>query len=178
MVAEVGAARGVLALLMRLKAPLAFYIEFVMYPLLAFGLAVGWCRSWSFVGLIALGALLFTFVEYWVHRIGLHVFFYHGDHEMHHKHPDAYVVFPFWYSTSIFFAFWAALPLPVFTGMVLGYCWFLYWHHILHHFDLNSWPRFVQRYALWHLKHHHDETVNFGIAIPLWDFLFLTHKKA
>lgn len=167
--------RGVV--LMRLQGPWAFYVDFVLFPSLAIVLLAGWCRSPSFIVLMLSGILLFTFAEYWIHRVGLHAIHYHGQHEHHHKHPADYSVFPLWYSTGTFAVFWAAMPLPLFTGMVIGYCWFLYWHHILHHFDLSNWPRSVRRYALWHLAHHHDETCNFGIAVPVWDFLFGTYRK-
>lgn len=160
-----------------MKGPSWFYFDFVMFPKLAAIIFVGWCRSWDFVAWAGFGVLFFTFAEYWVHRVALHRFFYHGNHERHHDHPAEYVQFPIWYSPLIFVGFWLVMPLPIFAGMVVGYCWFLYWHHILHHFDLTTWPRFVQRYALWHLAHHRRDDCNYGITVPFWDFLFLTYRK-
>jgi sterol desaturase/sphingolipid hydroxylase (fatty acid hydroxylase superfamily) len=160
-----------------LKGPAIFYFDFVAFPLLATVLFAGWCRDFTFIAMALAGFMLFTFMEYWVHRIGLHVFHYHGDHERHHKHPAGYVVFPIWYTPAAFAAFWLAMPLPLFAGVVAGFVWFIVWHHVLHHFDLNAWPSFVRRYAKWHLAHHHDEAINFGISVPLWDFVFGTYRR-
>jgi dihydroceramide fatty acyl 2-hydroxylase len=155
-----------------------YRVDFVTFPLLAIVIAAIDCRSIAWLGWAAAGALLFTFVEYWVHRTALHGLLFHGSHERHHTHPAEYVVFPIYYTPAIFLAFYLVLPLPVFAGFVAGYCWFLVWHHILHHVDLNSWPRPVRRYAIWHLAHHHDDACNFGITVPLWDWLFGTYRPS
>lgn len=157
-----------------MKGPLPFYFDFVVFPLLGVILLAVFCRSWQFVGLAACGALLFTFMEYWVHRIALHRFFYHGTHERHHDHPDEYVVFPVWYTPAIFAGFFLVMPLAVFAGVVIGFCWFIYWHHILHHFDLSRF-NLIRRYAIWHLAHHRFDDCNFGITVPIWDFAFGTY---
>lgn len=159
------------------RGPLPFYFDFVAFPVLAAVLFGLYCRSWSFVGLAVAGVLLFTLMEYWAHRTVLHRFFYHGTHERHHDHPAEYVVFPIWYTPAIFAGFFLIMPLPLFAGVVVGFCWFLYWHHVLHHFDLTAWPRPVQRYAIWHLAHHRLDDCNFGITMPLWDFLFGTYRR-
>lgn len=161
-----------------MKAPWPFYFDFVAFPLLAIGLLAGFCRSWQFVGLTGLGFLLFTFAEYWIHRVALHQFFYHGRHERHHTHPDEYVAFPIWYSPLIFAGLFVLMPLPIFAGFVVGFVWFIYWHHILHHFDLSAWPQTIQRYAIWHLSHHRLDNCNYGITVPIWDFLFGTYRKS
>lgn len=163
---------------LRLRGPLPFYFDFVAFPLLATALFAGYCRSWSFVGAATLGVLLFTFVEYWAHRGPLHSFFYHGAHERHHDHPAEYVTFPIWATPAAFLGFYLVMPLAVFAGFVVGFIWFLYWHHVLHHFDLTTWPRPVQRHALWHLAHHRLDTVNFGITTSLWDRVFGTYRRA
>lgn len=158
-----------------IRGPPLFYVDFILFPLIAVALMAGWWRSAIFGLETGLGILLFSFIEYWVHRIALHRFLYHGRHERHHQHPAEYVTFPVWYVPAIFFGFFLAMPLGIFCGVVLGYCWFNYWHHILHHFDLTKWPRPVQRYAIWHLSHHRNDDCNFGITLPIWDFLFGTY---
>jgi sterol desaturase/sphingolipid hydroxylase (fatty acid hydroxylase superfamily) len=162
---------------LNLGGPWLFYFDFAAFPAIGVGLFAAYCRSWEFAGQALLGVLLFTFLEYWAHRTVLHRFFFHGPHERHHDHPAEYVVFPIWYTPAAFAGFFLILPLPVFAGMVVGFCWFIYWHHVLHHFDLTSWPRPIQRYALWHLAHHRDEAVNFGITVSLWDIVFRTYRK-
>lgn len=158
------------------RAVWLFWIDFVVYPTLAVALTALYCRSLAWVGLAGLGFVLFTVVEYWMHRVPLHGMFYHGSHDRHHTHPMEYVLFPIYYTPLMFAGFFLLLPTSVFAGFVLGYVWFLVWHHVLHHVDLNSWPRFVRRYAIWHLAHHHDERVNFGITLPVWDWLFGTYR--
>jgi sterol desaturase/sphingolipid hydroxylase (fatty acid hydroxylase superfamily) len=155
-----------------------YRLDFVLYPLLAAGIIATDCGSPGWIGAAACGALLFTLVEYWVHRIVLHRFFFHSSHQRHHTHPDEYVVFPIYYTPAIFFGFFLVLPLPVFAGFVIGYCWFLVWHHVLHHVDLTACPRPVQRYALWHLVHHKLDDCNFGITVPVWDFVFRSYRRA
>lgn len=162
----------------RFRGPLAFYFDFAAFPLLAIILIAGYCRTWEWLGWTGLGLLLFTLVEYWVHRWPLHTFFYSGAHERHHDHPAEYVAFPIWYTPVGFAVFFLIMPLPILAGFTVGYVWFLYWHHILHHFDLTKWPRPVQRYALWHLAHHRLDDCNFGITVPVWDWLFGTYRRA
>lgn len=76
-----------------MRGPLPFYFDFVAFPILGVGLFAIYCRSWHFIGLSALGITLFTLMEYWVHRVALHRFFYQGNHERHHNHPAEYVTF-------------------------------------------------------------------------------------
>lgn len=68
------------------------------------------------------------------------------------------------------------MPLALFAGLVVGFCWFIYWHHIPHHVELTGWPRPIQRYAIWHLGHHRFDDRNFGITVPIWDFVFGTYR--
>lgn len=156
-----------------MKGPWQFYVDFVIFPIIGL-LSVPFVTNWW---MAAAGVFLFSFMEYWVHRVPLHTFYYHGVHEHHHKHPKDYSVFPFWFTPSVFLGFWIVFPSSVFTGLVVGYLWFLLWHHILHHFNLEKLPRWVQKYALWHLKHHHDDDCNFGITLPVWDYLFRTYRR-
>lgn len=160
---------------MKLRGPPQFYVDFVWAPVVAAFMSLR-CDIYQ-VPLIMLGFLVFTFMEYWVHRVALHEFFYHGNHEYHHKNPRGYVTFPIWYTPLIFFGFYLVFPLPVFAGVVWGFVWFITWHHVLHHYDLRSWPSFVCKYAVWHLAHHHDATCNYGITVPFWDFLFGTYRN-
>lgn len=154
-----------------------YRVDFVLYPLLAAGLIAWDCRSAEWACLALAGIALFTFVEYWAHRILLHRFFFYGTHERHHTHPNEYVVFPIWYTPLFFAALFVALPVAVFAGFCIGYFWFQVWHHVLHHVDLTTWPRPVQRYAMWHLAHHRFDDCNFGITIPFWDVVFRTYRS-
>jgi sterol desaturase/sphingolipid hydroxylase (fatty acid hydroxylase superfamily) len=159
------------------KAPFAYWVDFLLYPVAACA-ALYWsgfsAATFAWAGF---GFLLFTFLEYWIHRVVLHKFFYHGVHERHHLYPEEYVVFPFWYVPAIFLAFFVVLPLPVFGGFTLGYFWFIAWHDSLHHWNLENHP-LIARYAKWHMVHHRRAGYNFGITTPIWDFIFLTYKRS
>jgi sterol desaturase/sphingolipid hydroxylase (fatty acid hydroxylase superfamily) len=154
----------------------SYWLDFILYPVIALGLAAMFCRSWDWVGWAAFGAVFFTFAEYWVHRSLLHRWFYHGTHERHHKEPEEFVVFPLWYVPSIFFCFSLVMPPAVFAGFCLGYTWFVVWHHMLHHWDLAKRP-LTRRYAAWHDLHHKFIRCNFGITHPLWDVVFGTYRR-
>src|SRR5689334_18815992 len=100
------------------KGPPAFYIDFVLYPVSALGLIYVYGNSVSFFAWIVFGFLLFTFFEYWMHRSVLHGPYFHKEHEEHHKHPEAYVVFPWYYVPSVYVAFYFIFPMPVFIGLI------------------------------------------------------------
>lgn len=155
----------------------AYYLDFVAYPAISAALAALFCRSWAWVGEALAGFVLFTFVEYWTHRVLLHRFFYHGAHERHHTHPDEFVVFPIWYVPAIFAAFALVLPVAIFAGFCLGYTWFVIFHHMLHHWQLERHP-LIRAYANWHAVHHAGKPFNYGITHPGFDFLFGTYASA
>ena len=69
------------------------------------------------------------------------------------------------------------MPLAVFAGFVVGYIWFIVWHHVLHHFDLSKF-NLIRQYAIWHLRHHKFDDCNFGITLPVWDYMFGTFARA
>lgn len=148
-----------------------YYADSFAYYALA-GLLIAFVTSWW---QYAFGCIFFTFAEYWVHRTLLHRFFYHGTHEDHHLRPSDYVVL--WYTPLIFAGFYLVMPISVFAGFMLGYLWFIGWHHILHHVDLSEASRWVRRYAAWHDVHHKAVKFNFGITHPLWDVIFGTYRR-
>jgi sterol desaturase/sphingolipid hydroxylase (fatty acid hydroxylase superfamily) len=154
-----------------------YYVDFWLFPLIAAVIVAVDCRSLAWLGWAALGALLFTFVEYWTHRVLLHRLLWNGKHERHHTHPWEPTIFPVWYTPAIFAGFLLLMPLPVFAGFVAGYCWFLAWHHALHHWQLDRRP-WVRAYANWHNQHHRGLPVNYGITTPLWDLVFGTYRAA
>jgi sterol desaturase/sphingolipid hydroxylase (fatty acid hydroxylase superfamily) len=117
-----------------------------------------------------------TFAEYWVHRVFLHRLVWHGVHERHHVDPQEPSILPVWLMPAIFLVAFVLLPLATFAGFVAWYIWFVGWHHWLHHADLSTHP-LIGRYAAWHDIHHHGARANYGITVPLWDFLFRTYQR-
>lgn len=117
------------------------------------------------------GALLWTFIEYAVHR-GLHVTKSRAHHH-HHADPQdepGAIFWPFW--LGLLFAVWLA-PMGLCAGLVAGYSWFIYVHHACH-FDASTvMPELLSH----HDKHHHAHPgANFGVSTRLWDRLFRTAR--
>lgn len=155
-----------------------YYADFVTFPAATIIIALSDFGSWSWMwaALALFGIVLFTFVEYWTHRLILHRLLWHRTHECHHKHPSEKVVFPIWYLPLILTAIWFVLPTPVFVGFMVGVIWFVCWHHVLHHWDLSNRP-WLARYELWHNLHHRDLPVNYGITHIGWDVVFRTYMS-
>lgn len=163
-----------------------YYTDFVWLPAIA-GL-VAWLdrANFGFAWLLILivGFILFTFVEYVVHRWLLHgplwsaAVLKGADHQHHHSHPQQHVLFPWWYTPALFGLAWLALGSwspPLFAGFTLGAMWFFTIHHAMHHWS-RQWA-WVERYSRWHDLHHKDLPANYGITHPYWDKLFGTYMN-
>lgn len=151
-----------------------YWFDFWFFPATATLIAAIYCRSAAWIGGVTAGFALWTFVEYWVHRSLLHVYFWEGTHEEHHLRPREYVTFPLWYLPGFFAIAFAVMPTWLLCGFMLGYCWFITMHHWLHHIDLIRSPRWLQNYAIWHNRHHKATRCNYGITTPVWDRVFRT----
>ena len=121
------------------------------------------------------GVLLFTFLEYWTHRIVLHRIMWHSTHQRHHTHPQEYVALPWWYYWGGGLASFILFPFVVWLGFLVGAIWFFTWHWAIHH-AVNK-PQWVKTYERWHDLHHADLPVNYGITHPLWDMVFGTYMS-
>ncbi|KAF2199374.1 Inositolphosphorylceramide-B hydroxylase [Delitschia confertaspora ATCC 74209] len=145
-----------------------------------------------------LGLLIWTFVEYILHRFLFHLDEYLPDnrvgitmhfllHGIHHYLPmDKYrlvmpptlfivLATPFWKLAHIvFFYNWHAAS-TVFSGGIFGYICYDMTHYFLHHKNLPAWWRQLKKY---HLKHHFADYANgFGVSSPLWDYIFHTELE-
>lgn len=169
----------------------------VVYGPLVIGFAV-----WAFLtlpltavaaGLVG-GLLLWTLVEYWVHRLLFHfearsvlgrrlLFLMHG---VHHDYPQdsTRLVMPLLVSAplavafyflfrALFGAYWPAVA----TGFGAGYITYDSVHFAIHHWQLRG-PvgRWLKRN---HLRHHFtDEATGYGVSSPFWDHIFGTaHRR-
>ncbi len=145
----------------------------------------------AFVGLAITGVLLWTFIEYTLHRW---VFHYTGPrpwqrrmffvlHGVHHDFPQDRdrLVMPLGASIPLGAAFYALFRLvlgptlvgPLFVGFGLGYLAYDGTHFAVHHFRMGSrWGRWMKRY---HMIHHHTGiAARYGVSSPLWDWVFGT----
>jgi sterol desaturase/sphingolipid hydroxylase (fatty acid hydroxylase superfamily) len=142
--------------------------------------------------LLLAGVLLWTLLEYLLHRWLFHLppvgpggkmraFLMHG---YHHEFPNdkmRLVAPPLmgWtlaLSVGIVYALlfgkhWA----PLFGGTALGYLGYDWIHYYTHHFHpRNRVGKWLRRYHLMH--HFQDSTVRYGISSPLWDLVFRTFR--
>lgn len=142
--------------------------------------------------LLAAGALVWTFVEYWLHRG-----FFHMRADTPARRVTAYIVHlpphaapgdpariaatPL-YSLGLLLALFGVYGLAgadarfaLLAGTSLGYLAYerVHWRH--HHAaPRTSVGRAVRAH---HLRHHHgDSASNFGISSPLWDVVFRTRR--
>ena len=130
----------------------------------------------------AIGLLVWTLVEYLVHRFVYHHAPYFAPmHGEHHDHPDALLGFPSFVSTGLIVAAFyfpirlhslaAATRLTI--GMLIGYALYMFVHHATHHFDIQPGDA-LYRARVRHLGHHYRPTGNFGVTTGLWDAAFGT----
>lgn len=172
--------------------PLALYLPVVGYMLYV----SLWRRQLSFVAVAALfllGILLWTLIEYLIHRYIFHYepktrwgkqlhFVIHG---VHHDYPNdaRRLVMPPVISVplaflffGLFFLIFGSLAPAVFAGLVFGYLCYDMLHYATHHLAMKSgvWLWLKQ----YHLRHHFkDDHVGYGISSPLWDYIFRTTRK-
>jgi sterol desaturase/sphingolipid hydroxylase (fatty acid hydroxylase superfamily) len=147
----------------------------------------------TILSLFMLGILMWTLLEYVVHRYVFHYepktrigktlhFIIHG---VHHDYPNdaSRLVMPpiisvpmavlFYFIFT--FAFRSFAP-PISAGFAFGYVCYDTIHFATHHFAMKS------RVGLWlkhyHLRHHYkDDETGYGVSSPLWDYVFGTTRK-
>jgi 4-hydroxysphinganine ceramide fatty acyl 2-hydroxylase len=149
------------------------------------GLSIG-----ATAGLFALGLVIWTLVEYAMHRYLFHYepksrwgkrihFFVHG---AHHDYPQdaSRLVAPPAFSipvASVFYLLFVGVfgrlaPAP-FAGFIFGYLCYDMIHYATHHFSMK------RGVGLWlkqyHLRHHYkDDARGYGVSNPLWDYVLGT----
>ncbi len=152
--------------------------DFAVVPMAICGLVVGRAETWvSLIG-YGVGFLMWTFVEYWVHRL-----FHRGalrrSHWVHHQHPEKLIGGTL-YSTLVIVLLClmvCSLPglAPIVSGFLIGYFIFIFLHWSFHHA-----PRFayaVPRLQVHHALHHHFNVERcFGVTTIFWDQIFRTER--
>nr|WP_314266021.1 sterol desaturase family protein [uncultured Moellerella sp.] len=127
------------------------------------------------------GWLLWTLMEYIIHRLGFHVW-YKRDHARHHVKPLELIgVTPLVSSLSLILI-WAICSLittsmliggVVFVGFCAGYYSYFTIHYLIHH----SNGALLAPLRRHHELHHRNPHVNYGVSLMFWDRLFRTMKK-
>jgi sterol desaturase/sphingolipid hydroxylase (fatty acid hydroxylase superfamily) len=152
----------------------------VTRPGMTLATALGW-----FAG----GFLLWTLVEYILHRVIFHkipdtplgVKFHFLAHGIHHKDPwdKTRLVFPILgaigLASIIFGVVSLVAPLGpsllIMSGLLVGYLAYDLGHFAWHHAKYKAgWFQYLKRY---HLAHHYqDMDSRFGVSQPFWDWVF------
>lgn len=172
--------------------PVVLYVPLIIYMLYA----ALWRNALSLpatAGLFIFGVLIWTLLEYVIHR---HIFHYEPKtrwgkklhfvvHGVHHDFPSdaTRLVMPPSVSIPLAVIFWAVFALifgrlapGISAGFAFGYVCYDCIHYATHHFAMNN------RVGLWlkqyHLRHHFkDDEAGYGVSSPLWDYVFGTTRK-
>src|SRR4051794_17111056 len=146
------------------------------------------------IGGAAVGYVVWTLTEYWLHRL---VFHFEPDkgigarlhwiiHGVHHDHPNdpLRLVMPPSVSVplaALFFGlFWLVLPagaaFAVAAGFFAGYLNYDMTHYYVHHRTPKS--ALGRKLRELHMRHHfQDHTKGFGVSAPWWDLVFRTASQ-
>jgi sterol desaturase/sphingolipid hydroxylase (fatty acid hydroxylase superfamily) len=172
--------------------PPVLYVP-VIVVLTVLGLRAGDVALPAFLALFLGGWLLWSLLEYGLHRylfhyrprtvVGRRLFWIM--HGVHHDWPDdaLRLVFPPAISLPLAVVFWwvftamasaspryPSLRYPLMAGFVSGYLAYDMLHYWVHHArPQNSIGRQLRRH---HMAHHGDDRRGFGVSSPLWDRVF------
>jgi sterol desaturase/sphingolipid hydroxylase (fatty acid hydroxylase superfamily) len=172
--------------------PIVLYVPLIIYMLYA-ALGRNALSLPATGGLFVLGVLIWTLLEYVIHR---HIFHYEPRtrwgkqlhfivHGVHHDYPNdaTRLVMPPSVSIPLAVFFWVLFALvfgriapAISAGFAFGYVCYDSIHYATHHFAMNN------RVGLWlkqyHLRHHFkDDQAGYGVSSPLWDYVFGTTRK-
>jgi sterol desaturase/sphingolipid hydroxylase (fatty acid hydroxylase superfamily) len=168
-------------------------------PAAGYGLYVGFVdgRVMGSLLLFVVGILLWTLVEYVLHRFPMHRVVKPGEkrlpfflmHGYHHEFPDDPMrlvapVMASWTGALIIggmlyltIGLWGGSPywLQIIAGTIFGYVAYDSIHFYTHHAKpKTAVGKFLRRY---HMEHHYkDHDSHFGISSPLWDLVFGTFR--
>ncbi len=171
--------------------PLVLYLPVIIYMLYA---AIWRSRLpiWLVIALFVVGGLIWTLVEYVIHRRIFHSepstaigkrlhYIVHG---VHHDYPNdaRRLVMPPAVSIPLaiafylfFFAFFGRFAPAIAAGFAAGYVGYDSIHYAIHHFPMKS--GILSRLKQHHLRHHfHDDHSGYGVSSPLWDYVFRTNR--
>ncbi len=170
---------------------LSYYSDFVVYPGVILGLAAAgllraaWTERAEWLAVAVAGFVMWTLLEYVLHRLVLHKKTYFAPmHAQHHAWPLSYIGTPPWISVSVLSGcvlaplWWYAgfaVADGLTAGVMVGYWWYGVVHHFIHHHAHDTSPSYFNELRAWHLRHHYSpKQGNFGVTTPLWDRVFGT----
>jgi sterol desaturase/sphingolipid hydroxylase (fatty acid hydroxylase superfamily) len=129
----------------------------------------------------ASGLLIWTLVEYLMHRLAFHGFAPHTEHHLNPK-DQRYIVAPLWLSTSGVCALCGIFGLgtgswktaaSIVSGIIAGYLAYELIHLRIHSGKRGG--RLLRALRKHHYYHHFaNDRVCFGVTSPFWDLIFRT----
>ncbi|CAN5468023.1 sterol desaturase family protein [soil metagenome] len=147
-------------------------------------------EMWRSLYLIPLGLIVFSLVEYCIHRF---LFHFHAEdekqanfkykiHGVHHEFPrdKDRLVMPPVISILLALLFYGIFSLILgrqvllfFPGFLSGYSVYLFIHYSVHRFRPPN--NFLKKLWTHHALHHYkSEDAAFAVSLPIWDHLFGT----
>lgn len=134
---------------------------------------------------------LWTFILYWIHRVGHQITILSKLHRQHHKFVSENAITWHWSNIFLFNDNWPStidlwiteiIPTAIFVIITqqwwLGIGFYLYTAFVQewleHNDDFNFYPIYTA--GKWHLLHHAQYQCNYGIGTPFWDWIFGTNK--
>lgn len=167
--------------------PVIFYIPTACYLIY---LSIEDRTLIELTGLFLAGMLIWTFLEYVMHRWVFHLDSYTKlgrkihliFHKTHHDYPrdSTRIVMPLFASLPLGIIFYILIMLLfgnntniVYAGLLTGYVAYDCIHYTVHKKNLKS---SIGRYMkLYHILHHYsDYNTAFGVSSPFWDIIFRT----
>jgi dihydroceramide fatty acyl 2-hydroxylase len=128
---------------------------------------------------VAAGLVLWTLIEYGIHRFAFHGFL---PHYQHHEDPKdtKYIVSPLWLSGGTSLALWVVMRVPAgswarsgltLAAIIAGYLTYEALHLRIHS-NVAGGPllRALRRRHYYH--HFADERYCYGVTSPVWDRVF------
>jgi sterol desaturase/sphingolipid hydroxylase (fatty acid hydroxylase superfamily) len=160
----------------------SFFFDSYLFSLVAVVLVMYlfYAKYWPALFLIAGGIVIWSLVEYSLHRWVLHGIML-KDHWPHHRDPEQYIGAPNYISITAFITLWLSLSIffsqPVVAGwllgVILGYLYYLFVHTMIHHTII--YPNgFLYRVSEHHHCHHHYSGGNYGVSTRVWDRVLQT----
>jgi len=169
--------------------PVSIFIATTLVSLY-YGITHGFVVGLSGLGLFLGGLLLFTFVEYLVHRYVYHIpattpgraKFQYTMHGVHHEYPkdETRLAMPpiltVFVASLLFFIFrfvFGSWAFGILAGFTFGYAMYLFVHYAIH---VYAPPKnFLKVWWTHHAQHHYrQDEVAFGVSSTLWDHIIGT----
>lgn len=161
----------------------SYYSDFIVIPFLLLAALYAMTITLPALAAVAVGAFIWTFVEYALHRWVFHRL-YRREHWIHHIRPAAFIGVPAWQTglaaLAVLGGCWGGFGVDVggglFMGLGGGYLLYIWLHDTFHHGSvIQGSGGYVARREADHREHHdHGKEVNFGVVTRLWDVLLKT----